>query len=249
MIFLKPLRLSLLYLSLMDGLSSDFISHCLCFSDINVVLGISLLHVGNLFQFLFNCFSLMHLTNKVGTKLVVHHHVHVIRGESGDAELDMVEVLANVLRKWLGVFTELGGFFGLFKTFVLVFAYWVEILFEGHSLPFEADWELLLENLKLKKINISLLSFFMESHELIKSHQHSLRCITIWEISKHTLWVKRGHPDCKSFKTSLKVIKRYSLSLFKIKIGEPISKSLEPWINVRVNQLTEFDEIWIMLWE
>lgn len=171
MVFFQPFIFQLLNLSLLDSLSCNLISHCLSLGNINVVLGISLLHVGDLLEFVFDCLSLMHLSNKVCSKIVVHHHIHVIRRKRSDAKLDLVEILSYILWKRLSVFSELCSFLCFFQTFVLVFTHQVEVLLKVYS--FEAIRELLLENLELKQIDVSFLSLFVESHELIESHEYS----------------------------------------------------------------------------
>jgi hypothetical protein len=91
----------------------DFISHCLGFGHIDIVFGRFLLHIGDDTQFLFDCLSLLHFSHEVVAELVGHHHVHVIRWESSDTELDGFKVGSNVLRKRLGVFAVFSYLFGL----------------------------------------------------------------------------------------------------------------------------------------
>lgn len=209
----------------LQRLTRSFISQCLTLCHIDVVFGIFRLNVGDPLEFSFDGLSLDNLPDEVMLELVGHDHVHIIRWEGCDAELDRVDVVTDILGKHVGVSLVLCDLLSFIEAAVDV----ARGLTQSVCLrlfPFEVFHvsevcrDLLLENLELIRVDVSLLVLFADLHILFETHQGIFDICRTSEIREHTLGILRTHLDRETLKTTLKVTERDSRPILEVHVAE-----------------------------
>lgn len=226
-------------LHLIERDPGGFISQSLTLGHVNVMFRIFLMDSSNSHEFLFDCLSFNNLPDKVVLEFVSHHHIHVIRRKSCDAELHGVDIFSNILRECSRISLVLGCFLSLIESTVdITSGLTKSVLFDLLSFDIfhvtKICGYLLLEDLKFEWVNISLLVFFADLHILLETHHGIFYILRSCKIRENTSLILSTHFNCKSVETTLEITKRDGRPLLEVQVAKRVAEYLESRLDVDI---------------
>jgi hypothetical protein len=100
--------------------------------------------------------------------------------------------------------------------------------------------------LELLWVDVAVLSFFVQLHELLWSHQYFTSTITVTKVCKNHFGIPWEDLDAEAIEASDPILEWDAFSSFEVEVAECVGDNLESLLNVDIYQFEHLLQMWVV---